>query len=77
MISVQMTREEFNAKAAQLKAEQGIVLTGDSGEAEKDDVDILYVYDGQALHLTVKHKPMLLSVGYCENKMRAWLGVTA
>ena len=76
MITVQMTRDKYNETAARLKAEQGIVITGDEGDADKDDVDIHYAFDGEKLQLMVRHKPMLLSVGYCENKMRAWLGIS-
>jgi hypothetical protein len=36
IVQVKMTRDEFNAKAAQLKAEQAIVLSDDKGVVSKD-----------------------------------------
>lgn len=76
MVTAKMTRDEFNAKAAQLKAEQGIVLSGDKGEVSKDGVTVDYEFDGAEFTATIKHKPMLVTLGYCETQLRHWLGVS-
>ena len=73
MIQVKMTRDEFNAKAAQLKAEQGIVLSGDKGEVSKQGVTVDYEFDGETFRGTIKHKPLIVTLDYCEAMLRAWL----
>jgi hypothetical protein len=75
MITVKMTRDVFNAKAAQLKAEQGIELTGDVGEVSKEGVVVDYTFDGQEFSASIRHKPVYLTVGFCEGKLLGWLGV--
>lgn len=77
MITVAMTPEQFTAKSAQLKAEQGLELTGDSGTLSKDGVIVDYAYDGENLSLNVLHKPFLVSESYVETKLRYWIGATA
>lgn len=72
MVIVAMNRDEFNAKAKQLQA-QGFTLTGDEGNLSKEGVSVDYVFDGSTLSLTVKHKPMIVTLGYCETKIREWL----
>jgi hypothetical protein len=74
MVTVPLTRDEFNAKAAQLQKEQGITLAGDRGEVSKQGVTVSYSYNGEFLTLTVTKKPMIVSVAFCEAKLRGWLG---
>jgi len=76
MITVALTRDVFNAKAAQLKAEQGIVLTGDYGVVTKDGVTIKYGFNGSEFTGEVLDKPHLVTASYCESRMRKWLGVS-
>jgi hypothetical protein len=73
MVEMKMTRDEFNAKAAQLKAEQGIVLSGDKGEVSKEGVTVDYEFDGENFTAFIKHKPMLVTLAFCEGKLRSWL----
>lgn len=73
MIEIAMTPQMFAAKAAQLKAEEGIDLTVNAGTVEKSGVKASYTYDGATLTVTILSKPWLVTTGYCENKMLAWL----
>jgi hypothetical protein len=75
MISVQVTRDVFNAKEAQLKAEQGIELIGDVGEVSKEGVVVDFTFDRQEFTASIRHKPIFLTVGYCEGQLLGWLGV--
>ena len=68
-----MTPEAFAAKAAQLKAQQGIVLSGDSGTIEKHGVKASYTYDGTELQVKILSKPFLVTTAYCENQLLSWL----
>jgi hypothetical protein len=74
MIKVQMTRDVFNAQAARLKSEQGIVLNGDTGEVSKSGVVVSYAFDGENFTASIKHHPALVTVGFCEKMLLGWLG---
>ena len=67
-----MTREEFTAKAAEL-AQNGIQITGDHGEADKDGVTVAYTYQNGTLTLQIMRKPVFVTLGYCEGKLKEWL----
>ena len=72
---MKMTQDVFNAKATQLKAEQGIVLDGDTGEVSKGGVVVDYAFDGENFTASIKHHPLLVTVGFCEKMLLGWLGV--
>jgi hypothetical protein len=76
MVTAQMDRATFDAKAKQLATEQGINLAGDKGQVSKSGVTVGYSYDGQTLTLNVLKKPFIVSTAYCETQMRGWLGVS-
>jgi len=74
MVQVEMTPDEFTAKAAQLKAEQGIDLSGSTGgQIAKSGVTAEWAYDGKTLTATLLKKPRLLTTNFCEGKLRDWL----
>lgn len=75
MIRVPMTQAQFDAAAAKLKAEQGIVLAGHSGDLQKSGVTAHYEFDGDELMVTVPKKPMLIPLSYVEGQIKQWLGV--
>ncbi len=74
MIRISMTPEAFAAKAAQLKNEQGIELSGQEGTIAKDGVTASYSFDGKTLLVSVLHKPMFYPMATVESKLTAWLG---
>ncbi len=74
MVQVEMTPEEFTVKAAQLRAEQGIDLSGSTGgQISKSGVTAEWAYDGKTLTVTVLKKPFYATIGLCEGKLRDWL----
>ncbi len=73
MIQVAMTRQQFVAKCAELKASQGVVFTGDSGTISKSGISAHYEFDGSALMVWVQKKPFLVTLQYVENQILAWL----
>ena len=73
VVTIPMTRAQFEAKAAQLKAEQGLVITGDTGTLSKDGVTAKYTYDGVTLTAQIIDHPFVVSMSYCVNKLAAWL----
>ena len=73
MIRIALTPEQFASKAAQLKVEEGLELSGNTGTLSKSGVTAQYSYDGQYLSVTITHKPFLVSERYCESKLTEWL----
>jgi hypothetical protein len=77
MIQVTLTPEQFTAKAAQLKQEQGIDLTGDSGVIEHGTplgkVVANWLYRNNQLTVTVVKHPFGITAGHCEDEIHAWL----
>jgi len=73
MIEIPMTRAQFAEKAQQLKDEQGIEITGDSGVIEKDGYSAGYSFTGSALQVSP------LNMGFVQRKImelkiKSWLG---
>ncbi len=73
MIEIPLTPEEFAAKASQLAATQGIVLTGNHGEISKSGVKASYDYADGQLTIHILEKPFIVSTAYCEEQIKAWL----
>lgn len=74
-MTIPLTQAQYDAKVAQLKQDQGITLSGDSGTVSKLGVVIDYSYDGKDLTLEVKDKPFLISEKHIEAMIAAWLSV--
>jgi hypothetical protein len=75
MIEIRLTPEQFAAKAAQLAAEQGIVLSGDAGRITKMGVTAAYAYQDGLLTVNIVEKPFFVTTEYCEDQLRGFLGV--
>ncbi|WP_263374649.1 hypothetical protein [Granulicella aggregans] len=73
MIQIPLTPEQFDSKAAQIAAQQGINLIGHEGTIEKMGVKAHYVYENGVLNITIIDKPMFLSESMVENQLKAWL----
>ncbi len=74
MVTVKLTPEQFKEKKDELAKSQGIVLSGNSGQATKDGIAIGYNYDGENLVATVVHHPFFVPVGAIEDHLKQWLG---
>lgn len=73
MLLVQMTEEEFRAKAAELKQLQGISLSGPVGKISKDGVTAGYTHANDTLTVHIIEKPIFVSRVYCERRIEDWL----
>lgn len=73
MIQIPLSPEEFQSKAAQIAAQQGIKLIGNVGTIEKMGVKASYVYANGVLSITILDKPFFLSEGMVEKQLKAWL----
>jgi hypothetical protein len=76
MIQVRMTPEQFEAAAAKLKSEQGLVISGSQGTLSKSGVTASYTYDGVTLAVNILKKPPLVWNNYCESRLVKWLDLT-
>jgi hypothetical protein len=73
MIVIPLTPEQFESKAAQIAAQQGIKLIGHEGTIEKMGVKASYVYADGVLSITILDKPFFLSEEMVEKQLKAWL----
>lgn len=73
MVLVRMTKEQFYAKAAELKAMQGIDLTEPVGTVTKDGVTAGYTHANGTLTVHIVEKPSFVSTAYCERRIEDWL----
>jgi hypothetical protein len=73
MIQIALSPEEFQSKAAQLAAQQGIQIIGHEGTIEKMGVKASYLYENGLLTVTILDKPFFLSEEMCEKQLKAWL----
>lgn len=71
-----ITREQLEAKRGEASA-HGLMLEGDASDATVHtalgDVRLGFSYDGANLAVTILHKPVLLSEGAIESKLREML----
>jgi hypothetical protein len=72
-IVTNLTPDQFAAKAAELKASQGIVLQGDSGTVSKMGVKAGWRYDGKVLTVTILSKPMFIGIDHVEQIFNNWI----
>ena len=72
MIQIPLTRAQYTSKAAEIKAQYGVEIAGDSGQIEHNGYTLRYAYDGTNLDLTVVHKPALVLESLVEHEIRGW-----
>lgn len=73
MITAQLTEEQFEQKRQQL-ADNGVVLTGNSGTVSARGCTITFGYTGGLLTVNVDKAPFGMH-GVAEREIRSWLGV--
>ena len=73
MLLVEMTEDEFLAKAAELKSIQGISLSGRVGKISGHGVTAAYTHANDTLTVHIVEKPIFVSRAYCERRIEDWL----
>jgi len=72
MIEVPLTPQEFAALGQKLEADQGITLTGDTGNITKMGVTAAYAYQDGLLTINILEKPFFVTTDYCEEQLRGF-----
>lgn len=72
MIQVKLTPAQFAAKCAQLKADHGVEISGESGTIDHGGFAASYFYDGTTLAIVLNHHPFFMSESTCESYLLAW-----
>ena len=72
MIQIELTPDQFAAKCAQLKAEQGLVLTGTCGTLSHGGFAGTFSYDGTTLLITIAKHPFFIPESVIESHLLAW-----
>ena len=75
MIQIAMTPQEFAETGRLLEQQQGLTLTGDEGKITKMGVTAGYQYAEGMLRVTILDKPFFVTTEYCEEQLKAILGV--
>lgn len=72
--SIPLTRPQFNQARYRLVTQHLVTpdYDQDHGTMRARGVDLEYSYDGEALTITIQHKPLLYSEGFVESKIRDW-----
>lgn len=72
--SILMTRVQFEQARFRLVTQHFITADADAdhGHLRAAGVSLDYTFDGQALNMTIEHKPLLYSEGFVEKKIRDW-----
>lgn len=73
MIQIPLSPEQFQSKAAQIAAEQGINLIGHEGTIEKMGVKAAWAYADGMLTITILDKPFFLSEEMVEEQLKKLL----
>ena len=73
MIEIPLSPQEFESKAAELAAKQGITFPGPTGTIEKMGVKASYAYADGVLKITILDKPFFLTEAMVEKQLRAFL----
>ncbi len=73
MIQIPLTPEQFQSKAAQIAAQQGINLIGHEGTIEKMGVKAAWVYEEGMLKITILDKPFFMSEAMVEEQLKKLL----
>ncbi len=73
MIQIPLTPEQFQSKAAQIAAQQGINLIGHEGTIEKMGVKANWVYEEGMLTINIVDKPFFMSESMVEEQLKKFL----
>ena len=73
MIQIPLSPEQFQSKAAQIAAQQGINLIGHEGTIEKMGVKANWVYEEETLKITIVDKPFFMSESMVEEQLKKFL----
>jgi hypothetical protein len=73
LIEIPLTPEQFQSKAAQIAAQQGIKLIGHEGTIEKMGVKANWVYAEGMLRITIVDKPFFMSESMVEEQLKKFL----
>lgn len=73
MIQIPLTPEQFQSKAAQIAAQQGINLVGHEGTIEKMGVKAAWLYEEGMLKVTILDKPFFMSEEMVEEQLKKFL----
>jgi hypothetical protein len=73
LIEIPLTPEQFQSKAAQIAAKQGISLIGHSGSIEKMGVKANWAYEDGRLKITIVDKPFFMSESMVEEQLKNFL----
>jgi len=73
LIEIPLTPEQFQSKAAQIAAQQGIKLIGHEGTIEKMGVKANWVYAEGMLRITIVDKPFFMSESLVEEQLKKFL----
>lgn len=73
MIQIPLNAEQFQSKAAQIAAQQGIDLIGHEGTIEKMGVKANWIYEDEILKITIVDKPFFMSEAMVEEQMKKFL----
>ncbi len=73
MIQIPLTPEQFQSKAANIAAKQGINLVGHAGTIEKMGVKADWIYENGVLTISIVDKPFFLSEAAVEEQLKKFL----
>jgi hypothetical protein len=73
MIEIPLTPEQFQSKAAQIAAQQGINLIGHEGTIDKMGVKANWIYEEGMLKITIVDKPFFMSESMVEEQLKKFL----
>ena len=70
-----LTRQQFDARRAQVAATTGEALTGDTGTVAYKGVTLRYECDEPALTVTLLKKPLIVPTSHVEGQIKDWFAV--
>jgi hypothetical protein len=73
MIQIPLSPEQFESKAAQIAAQQGINMIGHEGTIEKMGVKASYAYADGMLTINILEKPFFMSEDMVEEQLKKFL----
>ncbi len=74
MIQLPLTAEEFAAKASLIEQKHGIALSHE-GTITKMGVTASYRFANEVLEINILDKPFFVTTEYCEEQLKALLGI--
>jgi hypothetical protein len=75
MVTVHLSREQFEAKRQQLST-MGVDIQGDSGTAVHSGVTVKYAFIPGTLTVHVTGRPFLISTEMAEERIKQWFTTT-